>query len=594
MTRHAGFDLWGEAARGPGGAVSLLFGRIDNTREISGALGLKGAAQSQIYAAALARWQDDVDTQLIGQYCAITIPGPRRMRLVRSPWSAPPLHFAVQAGRIAASPLLSALFAAGVPSRIDWDHLVDQLAFDHRDCEPVGWYEGIGRVPLGTRVTIEDGTWSVARYYDPVDVPEVRFAHDEQYVEAANGLMDEAADAALAGLEAPAIMLSGGLDSPIAAAALLRRMPADRRLDSVTFAPHPDWNGAAPANRFADETDTVRAFAAMHPRLRPHFPDPRPGGHDHRLRDLLAFTHAPTANIANIGSFHACFETARQAGCDGVLTALHGNFTISLDADWAAAEQLARGRLVKAWKLASVLPDPHGHGPFRRLLASALLPLLPSRLQRAVRSRVHPDRFADIPLGSLISGTSARGWRERARARGTQSVFDEPPIAASRAAAIRAMWASADSGEDLDLGLARMHDVAHRDVTAYRPLIEFCHGLPTDQLRRDGMDRFLARRMARGIIPEAQRLDRRQGRHNADWYWRLGQRRHALMSDVEAIAAHPRLGRILDTSRMQDLLADWPADAPDAPAERYPREIGLTRALTAAAFVSHAERRNDF
>ncbi len=544
---------------------------------------------SRIYAAALDRWGDDADDRLVGHYCAMTVEGAGRLRLVRSPWTAPPLHFSARTEEVVASPLLSALFAAGVPQAIDWDYLTDQLAFDHHDCEPVGWYKGLGRVPLGSRVRIDREHWAVDRYYDPVAVPEVRHARDEGYVEHAHDLLDDAARAALDGLAKPAIMLSGGLDSPLAAAAVMRVRP-DAELHSVTFAPHPEWDGTAPANRFGDETHKVRAFAAMHPRLRPLFPDPREGGHDHSLRELLALTRVPTANIGNIGSFHGCFETARQAGCDGVLTALHGNFTISLDADWAPAEALRRLRLRRAWSLVRDMPDSDGHGPLRRLLSMGVLPNLPDGVQRAIRKVAHPDRFADTPLAALLSEKAAESWQER----GARSVFDEPPIAASREEAIRLMWASADSGEDLDLGLARLHGVAHRDVTAYRPLIEFCHGLPTDQLRRGGTDRFLARRMARGLMPEEQRLDTRQGRHNVDWHLRLGQRRSELVEQVRAIQSHARLSSILDCDRMIHLLEDWPEATPTDPRERLPREVGLTRALTAAAFVSHVEQRNDF
>ena len=587
-------SLFGALASANDGLTTLLFGRIDNSRAIANTLKLPGDTDSKaLYAAALARWGDGADDRLIGHYCAITVEGPGRLRLVRSPWTAPPLHFHTDDKGIVASPLLSALFSAGVRQEIDWDYLADQLAFDHHDCEPVGWYKNIGRVPLGSRVHINPDGWTLDRYYDPVCVPEVSGLRDEDYVERAQELLGEAAQATLAGLIRPAIMLSGGLDSPLAAAALLRARP-EARLHSVTFAPHPQWDGMTLAHRFGEETDKVRAFAAMHPRLVPLFPDPSEGGHDHRLRDLLAHMRVPTANIANVGSFHGCFETARKAGCDGVLTALHGNFTISLDADWAAAKAVRRGRWRKAWKLVRDLPDHEGHGPLRRLLSMGFLPNLPASLQHTIRRAAHPDRFDHVPLATLLTARAAQRWQERAKARGATSVFDEPPIHASRAQAIRAMWKSADSGEDLDLGLARLHGMAHRDVTAYRPLIEFCHGLPTEQLRRGAIDRYLARRMARGLMPEAQRLDHRQGRHNADWHARLALRRRELITQVAAIRSHPQLGALLDTKRMTSLLEDWPDETPIDPRERWPREVGLTRALTAAAFVSHVELRNDF
>ena len=584
-------DIWSTADIG---GATAFFGRIDNRADIADAIGMFPAVgDASLYDAALARWGDAADRRVIGHYCAITITGPQQARLVRSPWTAPPLHFQARPDFLAASPLLAALFAAGVHKRVDWDYLADQLAYDHRDCEPAGWYAGIGRVPLGCRVHVDGANWTLNRYYDPTDLEPVVLGSDDAYVERAMQLLDEAARAALAGIEQPALMLSGGLDSPLAAAALIRQLPKDRVLHSYTFGPGEDWDGWEPPNRFGDERGRVRRFADLHPQLHTHFPPPD-GGHDHRLRELLAVSEVPTANIANIGIFHPLFEAAKADGCDAMLTALHGNFTISLDAPWAAAEALRHGKLAAVWKILQEEGAQEEHSLLRRMLATAILPQLPDEAQRWIRRFVHPERFAEVPLGSLLSSEAASDWRARAKQRGSASVFDRPPIPASRSDAIRVMWASADSGEDLDLGMERLHGLAHRDVTAYRPLFEFCLALPTDQLRRGGIDRYLARRMARGIMPEEQRRDVRQGRHNVDWHARLTARREDLAAQAEAIRAHPQLSRLLDLDRMQRLLADWPHRTPDAADERLPREMGITRALTAAIFVSHAEKRNDF
>lgn len=585
------FTLWSNAES----SATLLFGRIDNMLEIARALDLPNHTDAaSLYAAALAKWGDEVDLKLVGHYCAITVEGPRKLRLVRSPWTAPPLHFATSDNCIAASPLLAALFAAGVEKQVDWDYLADQLAYDHHDCEPRGWYEGIGRVPLGSRIRCHGSQWTLDRYYDPTAVPPVELLNDEAYVDRATELLDEAARRALIGVASPAIMLSGGLDSPLAAAALLRHLPPEAALHSYTFGPLPQWDGIEPPGTFGEERERVRRFAAMHPRLAPHFPDPGQGGHDHRLRDLLSRTHVPTANVANIGIFHPLFEAAKQDGHDAIFTAMHGNFTISLDGEWALAEALRHGRISRLWRLIAEAPPEEGQSATRLLLAKAILPNLPHGIQRRVRKLFHPERHGNRPLGSPLTAAALASWRKRATRRGSHSVFDKPAIAASREEAIRWMWASADSGEDIDLGMERLHRIAHRDVTAYRPLFEFCTGLPTDQLRRGGTDRYLARRMARGIMPEEQRLDVRQGRHNVDWHARMASRRDELIAQADAIRAHRQLSAMIDLDRMQRLLRDWPETTPLDPAASLPRQMGITRAITAATFVSHAEQRNDF
>ena len=588
------FSLWSCDVANSGGKTTLFFGRIDDEGDTARRLGLPvGSSGAAIYAAALDCWGDDADFELTGHYCAITVDDDA-LRLVRSPWTAPPLHFVADGTLVAASPILSAIFACGMPKRIDWDHLADQLAFDHHANEPVGWYQGINRVPIGTRVTCRRGSWSLDRYYDPVAVEPVRLSSDREYVERAWCLLEDAARSTVAGIEKPALMLSGGLDSPLAALALLRIIPEEQRLTTLTFGPHPDWDGYEPPGFFGDERERVRRFAVMHPRIDPHFPDPRDGGHDHRLRDLLALTEVPSANVANIGIFHPLFETARNMGCDGVLTALHGNFTISLDGDWAAAEAFRNGQWRRLMSVLGGMPADEGHSFARRFLSRAVLPHLPRGLQRTVRQAFHPGRAGNLATITMLSDAARKAWQQRARRRGSHSALGSPTIAGSRAQAIRWMWASADSAEDLDLGMERLHGVSHRDITAYRPLFEFCHGLPADQFVRHGTDRYLARRMAEGLLPEAQRTDTRQGRHNVDWHARMARRQAALLSQTQSLGGHARLGRILDSGRMARLLREWPDRTPTVSGEALPRMLGLTRALTAAAFVSHAEKRNDF
>lgn len=587
-----GFSLWSPETGKRGHPETIFFGRIDNRGEMRSELALDPPASDQdIYRAAFARFGDRVEARLTGHYCAITVLGPRRLRLVRSPWTAPPLYFASSDSRMAASPMLSCLFAAGIERQVDYDYLRDQLAFDHHDCEPRGWYRGIGRVPLGTRILCSGSDVRIERYYDPAAVPRVRLRSDGDYVERARELIDDAARTAIDGARKPAIMLSAGLDSPIVAEAVIRALPPGQRLPSFTFGPVESWDGRAPAGSFGEEREAVKRFAALHPRLEPHFPDPSRGGHDYLLRELLALTETPTANVANIGIFHAPLQDAVAAGCDRMLTAMLGNFTFSLDGDWAAAHYL---RTLRWRRLAAIIATPldgDDRSRLRRFLALAVLPNLPPGVQQSVRRRFHPERFTRTPPASPLSPQSVERWRKE---RGAASAFDRPAIARNRQQAIRWMWESADSGEDLDLGLESLHDIEFRDVSAYRPLIEFCHGIPVGQFRRAGIDRFLARRLAKGIMPEEQRLEQRQGHHNVDWHARIAPRRAELHRQFEAFRLHERFAGMLDIDRLQALLEDWGEQTPLDHHSTWQRKIAVTRALTAGAFLSHAERRNDF
>ena len=81
----------------------------------------------------------------------------------------------------------------------------------------------------------------------------------------------------------------------------------------------------------------------------------------------------------------------------------------------------------------------------------------------------------------------------------------------------------------------QMYGVAQRDPMAYRPFVEFCLGLPTNMFMRDGEMRWLAKEMAKGIMPEEQRLNRLNGRWDADWHLRIGRRRRDLSRRVRPV-----------------------------------------------------------
>ena len=133
-------------------------------------------------------------------------------------------------------------------------------------------------------------------------------------------------------------------------------------------------------------------------------------------------------------------------------------------------------------------------------------------------------------------------------------------------------------------GVEQVFGIRHRDVTAYRPLLEFCAGLPTDQFVRGGVQRWLARRMAHGRMPEAQRQETAYGQHNVDWHLRLTRRLPELRAEVERIADDPALAPLIDTDAASALLDHWPSAPPADPREVKRHFHALTGAILTARF----------
>lgn len=576
-------------ARSASGAIALFHGWIDNQYQVAQQLGVVSSDPGEVYLRAVERWGPRADAQLNGTYCAIVELPDGSLRLSRSPWGGPPLLYSNDTGRAFVASVPRVLFAGGLDQELNVARFGDNL-FYNMNMSDEGWYRGTWRVPQGAIVMLTPGSCRVERWYDPHALAPVGFARDEDYVERAAELVGEAVTKALTIARKPAVALSGGLDSSIVAVEIMRQLPAGQRLSSFTATPHPDWDGTVLPAMFGDERPWVEAYAAMHPQLEPAFLEWPEGGFDDRADEMFAAMGISPRNLANSTFNHAVWGAARKSGCDVMFDAEMGNDGFSNDGRWAYVEYLVSGRWRQLYRT-MVARSEDRRPVWRRIAALSVLPLFPRPVRRAIRAIVHPELRDNHRFLALLKPEAIErlGLAERAT-RGGLFTGEYPR---NRTEAIRYAYSSADfEGCEAWQGFEQVHGLTRRDVSAYRPLIEYCLALPTDQYTRDGEDRRLARRLGVGRLPEAQRTNRLYGRHNADWHIRLTRRRAALRAEAEALRDDPLMRELLDIDRMQALLDDWPEQTPMAADIAMPREIGLTRAFMAAKFVRHLTGRN--
>ncbi|UIP07230.1 hypothetical protein LY632_02185 [Erythrobacter sp. SDW2] len=588
--------MLGSSERCSFSARTVLDGWIDNAASLERELGLAGENPAEIYDAALERWGEGGEERIIGNYAAVTLLPEGRLRLARSPIDAPPLLYAPmdKAGWAVAS-LPGAFEALGMAREIDWNELADLLALDVTRPPPGSAYSGIFRVPPGTVVTLEESGARIDPWYNRRLTPAAPHRSDAEHVAEVARLLGEACSAVLAQSNRPALALSGGLDSPVVADALLARLPQDAYLDGITFAPLPAASDTGVPEAFADEWPVVERFASMHPRLAVHRADPAHGGHDHRFREIAALAGTFNPALAHFGAHHGSWEKARSLGCDWLLSAAWGNQGFSADGRWSYAEDFRTLRWRRMWRNLAGRSAMGDHRPmWRKVVALAVVPNLPRSLRRRLKQLVRPARADALAWNSMLTAEAQDAYRARAAERGSAPAWEGFAYPASRAEAARRDLADNDhSMAEITLALELRYGLRYRDVTAYRPLVEYCMALPSEMFVRDGVHRFLARELARGRMPEAQRLEARVGRHGSDWHVRMAPRRDELLATVETVASHPRLSRLLDTAKMRRMLEEFPeADSPDE-YDNLPYRQGLAQALLAAQFVGLVEGRND-
>ena len=574
--------------------ATILYGSIDNADAIRHELKVPAAQHSQIYQLAVDHWGYAADQKLVGNYAAITCLPDGSVRLARSPWAAPPLHFAANDDRVVASTLHRALFAAGVPQQLDYDRIIDQLAYDFREHDLAGWYHDVKTVPLGAVCIVTRGGTTCQRWYQPGDFLGGQSTGLEEAAQTAYGLLRDSARAAISGCSRPALALSGGLDSGLSACALLDEMPAGQPLDTVTFRPMQPHGLAVATGQIGDEWPLVEQVAEALPNIRPHQADPAQAGFGFRSREMLAAMQIFAPGLANVGMYHGLYAKARALGCDMLLSADLGNQGFSNDARWAYVEYARGGRWGELYRLLANRPGDD-RSTLRKILSLAIIPQVPRPLRKALRNIMHPQRADMVAHLSLLTHDALARQRDHAQIRGTASVWEDLTFPRSRREAAEADHRD-ENGEGADVAMAftQLYGIGRRDLAAYRPLMEYCLSLPTELFASQGEHRRLARAMASNRLPKSLARNTLHGLHNADWHLHLAKNRKELLAACDAMQDHPFLSQTLDLAHIRRLLHNLP-DRPSHDIDRdWPLMLGIPRAMLAAQLVAVVEGRNDF
>lgn len=575
----------------PSGDRVLFTGWLDNRSEIATRLGIEDRGAAWVYGHAVDRWGDETDLHLIGEYCTV-IDRPRMadVRLARSPLCAPPLHYHRSAQGIAAASVPRALFALGLPVELDEDRLAMQLHAAAYDAEG-GWYKGIEALTPGVIVTASRDGERRIKPYDPLAHSELRLSRDEDYVEAAEALLGEGIARTIAEFRQPATLLTGGLDSTIVASHLLDRLPAGQTLPSFTWTSEAGVELADSAADFVDEKSRVEAFAAMHPRIEPHFLDNAGRGFDDGWADLFLLGGVTTAAIGLLYPYGSAFAAARKRGCDLVIGAGFGNGTFSNEGRRGYFEFPRRG---KFRQMSRALGARNGDDRpiWRRFATLVLLRSLPYPIWRGV------SRWQGVDVASVhqVAGALNPAWQGRASLETAAQRVDPAlvrPFYRSRREEVAAMAGQMDAdGRDLMQAYQQRHRIAYRDVATYRPFLEFCWRLPVEQLMRDGQSRFLARRMGIGRLPEEIRTETRYGLQHGDWHRRLARQRVSLMAELRLLGRDPQVCRLVDIPRLIRLLEDFPETDRVERNLALQYQIGLPNGVAAARLIRSVSGRN--
>ena len=107
-------------------------------------------------------------------------------------------------------------------------------------------------------------------------------------------------------------------------------------------------------------------------------------------------------------------------------------------------------------------------------------------------------------------------------------------------------------------GLLAGWGIDSRDPTADQRLIEFCLRVPEEVFVHDGWERGLARAAMSDRLPDQVAWQKLKGYQFADWHEAVAAGLPGLKDEAGRLAAHGVASKLLDVTKMRELVADWP------------------------------------
>ena len=574
-----------------GGAYTLLAGKIWEHEELAARLGIAPEnSDARLYAAAYRRWGDRCDAELIGEYAAIQwFPQQARVRLARSPIAAPPLHVWREGDRLIAASLPRSIFASGVEARLDPHRIADVALFNFGDGSR-SFYKGLSRVSCGSWQIHDPAGERRIQYWSLGDIPAQRLASDREYVEALDEQLSRAVRANLAGLENPALQLSGGLDSQAVAATTISQLPPGRRIKSYTAVPVTGWTPNPNPRLIYDESARVRGLAKQYPTLDPAFLTGEASQFGADLDAMTLLSGWPSFNEMNMHWLHALH---RQAAKDSSYVLLDGDFgdmAFSYDGLTGYPAWLRQGRWVRLLRELRASSDLRPL--WRKFLSLAVMPHLPDAWRLSIDNL---RGFASLPLASWCpldpNSDVVRGALARAEADGHDPHMYPPAVAGQ--ARERMLSAAQSEGGELALGLRLLHGVETRSPLAFRPLVEFCAGIPDGQFLRNGVSRSLARKLLEGRVPDEVAHGTQTAIQSADFLGRVERDREAMLDSIARVGDSSTAAGLIDLPRLKAYLEEHRGLEVKGSDHWLRMTCAVPRGIALARFAQFVEGSND-
>jgi asparagine synthase (glutamine-hydrolysing) len=515
------------------GELALVFnGEIYNYLEIAEELEqlgwrLRPCGDTAVLLAALAEWGPACVERLRGMWAfALLDRRSGRLTLSRDRFGIKPLYYA-RAGStfVFASEIKAVLEGLGGRPRASTTEVVRLLTWGGLDAGEKTLFEDVRAVAPGCTLHLDlrDHAMTFDRYYDLADRSfEIFPGGLEEAVEEYRRRLAESVSLHMRSDVRVGTCLSGGLDSSLIAA-LATSGRANGRLATFTAV-------------YDDPAVDERGFVELQARASPfelHFAEPSA---ETLLADIDEFILAQDHPVAS-SSPYAQWAVMRLAGATGIKVLLDGqgaDETIGGYSYFAGAhllELVARGSIVRAAREARLVRQHRGV-PALHEMGRAAVQRLPVSVVRHARRRFRVG-------GDLVTPRF-------------RSLAGDPPRAAPRTYrdfcvdAIRHSLPQLLRYEDRS---SMAFSIESRVPFLDHPFVEFVLSLPTEMKFHDGWSKYVQRRAADSLVPDAIRWRRdKLGFATPQRAWQS-----ATAGPIKDLLASAEIPEFLDAERVREL-----------------------------------------
>jgi len=581
------------SVRGP--ALFAADVRLENRNEVVRSLGLVAPADADdadVIRQTCERFGEAGLARCLGAFAlALWRPAQRRLLLGRDCLGRRAMFYHRGDGFVSFASTLGGLLALPqVPRVLDEIALAQFLAVNLHPSRET-FYRGIMRVPSRCVVELGPETEAVRAYWSP-KLEAMPYRRDDDYIERARELFDQAVADATTDLPRLAIACSGGLDSS-ALAATAARLRRDRPIAAYSIVPPPGTRIDVGPRRYLDESDKLAALAALHPALDMHVLAPAAlHSYDRDPTRIFARAHMPVLGPTTLGGHGALYDAVATASHPALLVGSAGNIGLSWDGSFSLLTLLRQGRFGALAGDLSAIARSDNRSLTRTLFGELVLPASPRWAVRAIhRWRGRPPegvgRYSTLNPVFIADHGLPRRWREQG--------FDAWPLPTGwdekRFRAVR-MFDINQVGREFRASSRDLFGFEIRDPHADRRLLEFSLNVPERLYRAGGVPRSFARMVFADRLPPEILSERRRGMVAAIWFRRLNARRADIAHEIERLEASPTASRLIDIARLKTLYGDWPADDNAAQERRALYRGAFTRALHVGRFIRWVESAN--